>query len=1060
MLQLNLPTNCSNQIYESSIVIKPKRNEEIIQSIIAHRQLYSPKFFVKFEQQYNTYSINFVDAWKRINLPIDYFTLIDTSTVDPKRFDSLSIITEHVNNQLKTLVSFVQSIISRITPSGNKVFASVSFWELVNEWMVNRTLFMNGFEKCFDLSREEDELTPLFTSCLNISGASYIKNHFVIKLNPQSSIYYTNLIVLRSVKSFKIIRELENKKVVWFKNKAIDHTIMRDLVKSEFSNKVLFYNYHITQNLKRPHLFEYTTVESLDYGYGYNAFRNWKVLNEVQVGSRRAINRISYGLSGVILTKNQLLFSIFGTAVYPSRYNYDTFNDYEYVKKVVYEMYNSSMNKQMIDSIAVRLPMYYGSMYGTFWRLILKDNIGEIEDAYPINWHKVSLAVEGMHVGDNIAKRLRVSALPDPTERVNSINIINTIESIRLGEYFEWNVYPNMLYSVKYYDLIGNNKKLKYKSNIDNYRSMWSKFRNLTKRVIKDGRIVGWESYYNELKDHQANPKFIQKVVSYLSEFKDEKYPNWNGSTIKILSIMNMVEELDIIKVDPIVPYKILFLGVITEPVQEILRSMSDMFDVMTGIGSQAISPNLRSDLELALIGGNPHIIFSDIDQSEEKTIQGVVRLVVKHLRCLLQSCKILVYKVMYTFPEVIDAIGDLINELKVTRVFLLDSLSSGPYGTETYFMFLRDNNSEYTMSSDAVLEWVDNHQIYFDNKFFRDDLYEMKEIKNEHEVIASLSSDHHFTFCFTTNEENYNDIMSVASTMSDAYTVQPVGDVKNFEIIIYGERSRRRAGLMMRINAIPRLTLNQGGAEFPLSGPTTLTRLPVFRKQGSTQTESRYYNLCCKMIIRMYIERMIEQKHLVNIMDIGGRSAEFASVLKSEWNYTVEDKHILPDHIMNYNIGHLDSYCDWKTLDKYDEYNVIIATFVVMSEPSTAQAQIDKIQFLLNLSKRGKAVFYNYYSIDYIDRIASAKHRDISINEDRTHGSFSNYEPKPALISLPNHMSEASKTLKLSIKTIITTMMYYGMAVSTELIKFIDDFNQFCPLELFNGMEAFESLG
>jgi hypothetical protein len=56
--------------------------------------------------------------------------------------------------------------------------------------------------------------------------------------------------------------------------------------------------------------------------------------------------------------------------------------------------------------------------------------------------------------------------------------------------------------------------------------------------------------------------------------------------------------------------------------------------------------------------------------------------------------------------------------------------------------------------------------------------------------------------------------------------------------------------------------------------------------------------------------------------------------------------------------------------------------------------------------------------------------------------------------------MSEASKTLKLSIKTIITTMMYYGMAVSTELIKFIDDFNQFCPLELFNGMEAFESLG
>jgi hypothetical protein len=101
MLQLNLPTNCSNQIYESSIVIKPKRNEEIIQSIIAHRQLYSPKFFVKFEQQYNTYSINFVDAWKRINLPIDYFTLIknmETEVREPREIGGASQKTANIKN--------------------------------------------------------------------------------------------------------------------------------------------------------------------------------------------------------------------------------------------------------------------------------------------------------------------------------------------------------------------------------------------------------------------------------------------------------------------------------------------------------------------------------------------------------------------------------------------------------------------------------------------------------------------------------------------------------------------------------------------------------------------------------------------------------------------------------------------------------------------------------------------------------------------------------------------------------------------------------------------------
>jgi len=616
----------------------------------------------------------------------------------------------------------------------------------------------------------------------------------------------------------------------------------------------------------------------------------------------------------------------------------------------------------------------------------------------------------------------------------------------------------NTLFSINEYSLNGPYVKSQYIFSLSNYRKEWYNLRDRTKTPHENGKDISKESFiqygisYSKLHANLLLEEIFEELEKVLNTKDDIE---WNGSTIKLLSIVGYLIKTGHINPTTVVPYKILFLGVIDEPVQKILALKSEVFDVQFGIGAQAIHNNLRASIESTIINKTPEIIISDMDQSEATNINDVINIVLEHLEIILNVADVCIYKIMYMTPEVMNAIMDVYKDVKFQSVIFLDLVSSGPYSLEGYILIQK--GTSVTCSASALDLWFSNKQVFSKKPTIDTSLYKTIKLTDILSYKRAINSNDYFSYCFSVNQENYINGLSIASSLSNDYVVMPFGTQKAFEMIIYGYKSLNRIKLIRRIRGrIGKINITQGGDEYPLSGPKNNPNFPLRIYNGSRLVESQMYNLSCKIAIGEKINKMIDlYKGSIRIIDIGGRNMEMLSVISEEWKYTVMDKHSLPSFIDKYDVTHIKKYCDWSTLEEFDDYNIIIAMFVVMADGVDAEEQKRRINFLKQLSNRGKTVFFNYYSPTRGSIIASFHHRSITYSADFQQGTFTGYRELPDLINLSGTEFPNFDRMYVSTGEVLKAQMYFGTSVNSELLCFLKNFNDFCPFGMFNGVSS-----
>lgn len=1059
-MELELPTNALNKIYKFKLDIEQNRNDERVPAVYAYKNLLRPDLVVRFDRDINSYIVIFRGLWRRINLEINYFSSLESLV--RKRGDEVNVetITAEAKRQLGPIVEIMNYALDEVTPIVSKDFSSIGFWEGIKLMLENSGIRpINMIQASFNLDPLVSEVSVLVNHYSNFNIIS-IGGYDAIYLKSQTSVYYTNISRLLVNKDFRLAKYFENKSVCWFLNNSLSYSDLEFILRNDNLNQFDFVAFHPDQTLSWVHLFIYDNIQSYEYAILHNAYDNWRMLYSILENQIMTHKRVSYTLTGNYYSDLSILGGIFGACIYPKNFLPSTFGNYNTMYKAIKDYEHSMSELSLIHSIKQRSKSFYQGFIGEHM-----NNYGDqdLSSYYVINWRGVVYIDSGNHLGDSSSKNMIIAALPNPLNKIDPFLLTNVIEVTTVHNAFNWSISSKSLFNALYlqiYDDIHSEFAMDLEYDFQVYRTEWNQFRLETKVPIIKATKIDQSNVDTLLTiDADVGIPVIYKVLEEVSSQESGARLQWNNSTIKILSIINSLFTMGILDSSTPSPYTIQFFGVITEPVQFLLQlsSVKNLFRVIQGVGAQATSGGLRSGIEQYLNNNSPYVAFSDIDQSESLNEEDAANSLLDHLLRLISIANVVVIKIMYTTPRVLHRVSVNVKELKVVKAYFVKPCASGPFSLESYMVVQRGRVAENInhINFKNVESWILDRMFLLERFIPNARLFRPILINGSEHLMRMINSPNHFYFAFRAHDQNsYRIALSAASAMSERVYVTSIGTTNIYELIIYGERWRKRSSLTMRVGSVSAIDIPQGGTIYPRSGPQIRNQLlPIRFQQGFGLDEDGNYNLAIKRRMFTYLTNEIERRGIIlpNVIDVGGRSSEAVSFIGYNWNYTTLDKALLPDFMKEYNVHQIVDYTDWKDASVFEPFNIVLVTFSLMVDGAQVEVLRERVKFLKSLSDMGKIVIFNFYALNNIRRIVENRHRSISVSEDRTRGSFGNYREQPYLMDIQDDVfKDIIINLRISVLDVLSSMLQYGLAVNPELLTWLDDFNDFCPLVTF----------
>lgn len=1047
----------SNSLYPIQFSTYSDRDHERFTSVDAHSKLPNPSFFIKFDSQANSYVITFTGVWSRINLPSNYFDHIRDEDVTLTIEERDALFEKNVRNKLQPIVDMIRAILDRVIPKPGYDFSAIAFWEMIRIMLApSGSKNTDLLQDAFSLPPDQSEVWTLMPYVYFIGHLDNIGGEEVLVLPAQTPIYYENRVRLLAQTSFKVIRELENKQVAWFLDKNV-HVKDAVLQMSTVTNDSRYVAYHADQTMDWPHAFIYRTAQSHLIGCAYNLFRNWKMLFDSQHNSRYTIKRLSYTYGGWYYYGRSILHAIMSTSPYPVDFSVNKYGNFKTIDLIVDTIINRSPTGLNI--------FHWRNMRKVFIKPLVSDFISaNMDDSnYQIViWRGVSTTLKGQHDGDADATDLTITTLPNPNYPLTEAVFPSAEKMLVTESEFSWVISITTFFSCysKSIAVVDRPEFLPETGDFSEYRKGWNQFRALSKDAKVNGVFVNQNSLDKAFGDDwdktldSAKPfMFATELLKIIKAQPESDRVTWNSSTSKLISVIDGLFSNGVVPlpVDRVRPYELQFFGVITEPVQSLVKLMPRWFNVLSGIGAQAIHMNLRTDIANFLYNASPYIIISDIDQSEEVDEDEIASLIIRQLIvCLSFARGVVAYKIQYTTARILNLISRHLNNNFYTfgDVFLYKPCSSGVYSLESYLVFVKGSSN--IISASKAKNWIDDRRVFLEPKHEDIGLYDVLSIRTIPELLESLSRNRHFFFCFrASNRVEYHNCLNAAMAISEQFKVYPIGNKSQYELLIVGSRWRKRSKLTERVGQLSIGTIPQGGDQYPLSGPSYSYPTPIRMFQGSFIQEAGMYNLAIKRRVSSILSSIpqFDMNDNHSVIDIGGRSCEGITFVPKHWRYAVMDPHHLPEYINKYNVEHIPRQTNWIDESPFDPFDIVIALFVLQVDGCSIAAQKDRINFLKRLAKKGKIVIFNYYSDERANVISRAKHRSITYGIGNTNGSFGDYEILPWLLDEDEEVLQGTIKVRVGIQDVLSAQMYFGTAINAELITWIDDFNDFCPV-------------
>lgn len=688
----SIPQTHQTKLYFKKLSIKHNRDQDKYLSVYAYNNINTPTFRISYDEDYDSYCVLFTGLWARIDLDYDYFFSLRENVLINKVENKLQkrisvdkdmkIVNDVVMEMLSDIIMVIDGFLLDVVPSVGKNFSMIGFWEGIKYTLKKgQWRCLDLIQDCFNVDPSDAEIDVLFKYRFQLNINYNIDIYTGLLIYPQTSKYYDNIVKYKIDYHFNVIRIFERKCVFWFDDMNITKDEILYLAAKMEDRYIM--GFHTEGSLVRKHLFIFKDLESLMFGTIYNVYRNWKMLFNIQVQGETIISRHSYCYGGTFTGGFMTYLRFLSTCTYPLNFNVIKMCSASEIKKICQNLYDGLGFKSSMfgveNEINFGLPMvgeYMGSLD------ILKVNYKVV------SWKNVINILEGLHYGDSIATPMELCTLPNP-KKMLSINrpLYPYPEGIKIDDAYSWTIIPEMLFNGFLLSLPGVttiDADLEFgqlisdpSTSLVHYRKSWQDWRRKTNKVRVNGQSVNRNNIVRLLKltpevdlhdktkvnyPELADIPFMGDCISKHLSRKDVDIV-WNNSTIKVLSVVRQCLNL----LPPSShPFTIQFFGVIDEPVQEILKDL-DMLKVYPGIGAQAVGrSNFRSDLEQLLYSKSPHIILSDIDQSEAVTEDEIGELCFEQFHQLCSYCQIVcAYKIQYVTPRVLRVLSDRLAEYR-----------------------------------------------------------------------------------------------------------------------------------------------------------------------------------------------------------------------------------------------------------------------------------------------------------------------------------------------------------------------------------------------------------
>nr|UNI74381.1 MAG: hypothetical protein [brine shrimp reovirus 1] len=1051
-MEFPTPSNVQNRLYPFTINISSSRTNERFPAVSAHQALATPDYSVSYDSIIDSYVITFRRVWKRINLPANMFHNMRVDDPKLSNEEKLLRIEAEVSSRLQPIVDIVNHYRNDVRPKEGCDFSSLAFWEAVR--LTHKPLYMrlqDVVSAAFSLPPQESEVLPVIQHAELMGKIINFGEYELLLLPTQTASYYENPAMLLRDRDFRVVSQLENKQVGWFLNREVTLDVMQqEFYRANIYPKYYAY-YHANQNLGWPHVFIYASEEGVMIGQAYNVYRNWRMLHEIQTQHRYEHVHLTYAYGGFHFGRG-LLYQLLSSCPYPKDFSPIMYRNYKRISQSIDECLDEIPIPDRGRLLSVHR-RFFKPTIGTY--IITPETEINRNEYTAVTWDGIELADVGMHEGDTKGYRLTIATLPDPAHPAAPFFLKDGSNFLTLDSKWDWATYsPSFFTSVAL--PLGDEHQpqpVPEAGELRDYRMTWNDFRDMTIRPRVKTREINERSLTQVFGDKfleslEAHP-ILHDIMTIVLAQEVEKRVRWNNSTAKLLGLVDALYAAGILDHARATPYSVQFFGTITEPVQDLLKLLPEEFNVAPGIGAQAREFNLRTNIANLLYHGTPHIVISDIDQSEEQTEEEIAAIVSEHIRQMSAYARVvLAYKLQYVTPRVLNILMNRLADQVYYRVFLVKPLASGVFSLEAYLVF--QIGAGQHLNPSLITDWLEDRHMLLEPKPDFVQSFRVKSMVNSGQVLASLGEPQHFYYMFRArNQEEYDYALDAASSLSERVNVVPVGDPTNFEMFIYGSRWRKRAALTLRVGRISRVQIAQGGDKYPTSGPLSSSKVPITLPHGIAMTESGFYNLAIKRrIVQALREHFRDLYPLPKaLMDIGGRACEGINFTLSTWDYTVMDRHYLPDYMNLYNVVHLNEYTDWNHIEPFERYDIIVCIFVLMIDAS-ADEQYARIAFLKRLSDAGKVVIFNYYSDTRADDIDAARHRSITYSADHLQGTFGDYvDNMPFLLDDTNAAFDDTEILRVTLADCLSAQLTDGLSVSPELVNWLRDFNDFCPL-------------
>nr|URS73001.1 130KD protein [Fijivirus sp.] len=330
---------------------------------------------------------------------------------------------------------------------------------------------------------------------------------------------------------------------------------------------------------------------------------------------------------------------------------------------------------------------------------------------------------------------------------------------------------------------------------------------------------------------------------------------------------------------------KILLLGATDEPNVTILRNLTQHRWDVSGIGSDAVSPNLRSNVFSMLVGDKANVVVSDIDVSYCKTVDEInVKLLELLDKVITIASDLIIFKIEYSLISTLMQIRDYMQ----MQFFFVKSVGTRPGSSEIFLIGFPKQTLVDNYTDTDIRHFVANNSVFLDDKISTDftTFYKLLNLNklNGDDILGNVVS-------FYANEDTVQNAISVVSTVCDITSVGKMTDI----------RSNKSDGLVKGMVSIDRVALYCRRPEFYLFSNHLQSRIRlngkidpstfVLKNQSPATcfTNSQRYALS---LAYDYLQRAIPNMEHYDVLDVGARN--FTGVIfgrKFEHRYVAYDK-------------------------------------------------------------------------------------------------------------------------------------------------------------------------